>query len=81
MIARFTSSRADRALPGSIDDITRLDADIIAHCKAIAPSGLAAAIDLGGCDPQAIRDARHTNASRSHCATCANEIIIATKGG
>ena len=59
MIARFTSSLADRALPESIDTIARLDAGIIAHCKALTPPVLAAAINLGDCDPYDIRNAGH----------------------
>src|SRR6476646_5779973 len=65
MNTSFTSSLAGRALPGSADNITRLDdialldAGIIAHCKALAPTGLAAAINLGDCDPYHIRSAGH----------------------
>jgi len=65
MITSFTSSLADHALPASADDTTRLgdiarlDAGIIAHCTALAPIGLAAAINLGDCDPYDIRNARH----------------------
>ena len=36
-----------------------LDSGIIAHCTALAPIGLAAAINLGDCDPYDIRNARH----------------------
>jgi len=65
MITSLPSSLNDRALSASADktsrlgDIARLDSGIIAHCTALAPIGLAAAINLGDCDPYDIRNARH----------------------
>jgi S-adenosylmethionine/arginine decarboxylase-like enzyme len=41
------------------DQVAILDAEILAQYHALAPWGMSCAIDLGGCDPRAIRDAGH----------------------
>lgn len=59
MTTGFAPTLTTRELNGPNDDIARLDAEILAECHARASWGMAAAIDLGGCDPQAIRSADH----------------------
>ena len=56
MIAAFAPTLTTRELSASSEDIALLDAEILAECHARSPWGMAAAIDLGGCNPQAIRD-------------------------
>lgn len=56
MIVEMPSPRATRELNCSHDEAARLDAELLAQYQALAPWGMASAIDLGGCDPHAIRD-------------------------
>ncbi len=56
MSAEFAPTLTTRELTASSKDVALLDAKILAEYRARAPWGMAAAIDLGGCDPQAIRD-------------------------
>jgi S-adenosylmethionine/arginine decarboxylase-like enzyme len=58
MITSFNPALTTREFIGRANDVARRDAEILARCHALAPWGLVAAIDLGGCDPRAIRDAR-----------------------
>jgi S-adenosylmethionine/arginine decarboxylase-like enzyme len=56
MIAQNPPLIAPRDAILSTDEAARLDARMLAQYSASDPWGLATAIDLGGCDPQAIRD-------------------------
>ena len=56
MITSFNPALITREFVGRATDVARRDAEILARCRALAPWGLVTAIDLGGCDPWAIRD-------------------------
>jgi hypothetical protein len=58
MITSFDPVLTIREYIGRADDVARRDAEILARCQALAAWSLVAAIDIGGCDPRAIRDAR-----------------------
>jgi len=58
MITSFNPMFTTREFIGRAGDVTRHDAEILARCQAHPSWSLVAAIDLGGCDPRAIRDAR-----------------------
>jgi hypothetical protein len=57
MITSFNPAVTTREFIGRATDVARRDAEILADCRALAPWALVTAIDLGGCDPRAIRDA------------------------
>jgi hypothetical protein len=57
MITNFNPALTTREFVGRATDVNRRDAELLAHCRALAPWGLVTAIDLGGCDPRTVRDA------------------------
>ena len=56
MIASVHPASPTREFIGRASDVARHDPEILERCRALAPWGLAAAIDLRGCHPRAIRD-------------------------
>lgn len=56
MIASIAPALTNAEFDARPSEVAGLDAEIVARCREQNPWGLAAAIDLGGCDPGAIRD-------------------------
>jgi hypothetical protein len=59
MIAGYIPIPQTGVLVRGDEHAARLDAEILARCHAFAPWGIAAAIDLGDCEPERIRDPGH----------------------
>jgi hypothetical protein len=57
MVTSFAPMLTSREFIGGADEIARRDAEILAYWRVFAPKGLGTALDLGGCNPRAIRDA------------------------
>jgi len=57
VIASLNPLSTAREFVGRASDVARHDAEILERCRALAPWGLVAAIDLQGCHPRSIRDA------------------------
>lgn len=59
MVTPLTPALTTCQVTGDADETARRDTEIVALFGRLAPWGLATAIDLRGCDPQAIRDPQY----------------------